>query len=226
MLEHKCEVCGRLWRKKLKADGKIVCNKHYKQFKKFGCFKDTSPRTQRDKNEIIIDGDVAYICLYDKQYNVIDKAIIDAEDVDKVKNIKWRKNCNGYVINNSKSDVFLHRQILGVDEMVDHRDGNRLNKRKENLRVCTKSTNQMNVDYKGIYERQTKDGISWISKIKINGKQLHLGMFKYKEEALYCRWFAEQLIFGEFAYIKEEPQIIESRKKEIQELVKSKVQRL
>lgn len=38
MLEHKCEICGKKWRKKLKADNKIVCNKHYKQFKKYRIF--------------------------------------------------------------------------------------------------------------------------------------------------------------------------------------------
>ena len=69
MLEHRCEVCGRLWRKKLKADGKIVCNKHYLQFKKFGYFKDNSPRTQRDKNNITIDGDYAYVDLYGRNLN-------------------------------------------------------------------------------------------------------------------------------------------------------------
>ena len=85
ILEHKCEVCGRMWRKKLKADGKIVCNKHYHQFKRFGCFRDVSSRTQRDKNNITINGDIALIDLYDKQYNVIAQEIIDTQDINKVK---------------------------------------------------------------------------------------------------------------------------------------------
>lgn len=222
MLEHKCEVCGRMHRKKLIADGQIVCNKHYKQFKKFGYFRDTSDRTQRDKNNIVIDGNIAYIDLYDKQYNVIAKAIIDAEDIEKVKNIKWRINGNGYVINNSNTNIFLHRRILNVDNMVDHRNGNRLDNRKENLRITTHSTNQMNVKHSGIYSHNDK----WIAKIKLNQKQAHLGVFAYEEEAKYARWYAEQILFKDFAYPKEEPNIIQSRKNEIQELVKSKVQRL
>ena len=56
MLEHKCEVCGRLYRKKLKANGMIVCGKHYNQFKKYGKFTDLTPRIDSDKNEITIDG--------------------------------------------------------------------------------------------------------------------------------------------------------------------------
>lgn len=222
MLEHKCEICGRMYRKKLKADGKIVCMKHYTQFRKFGYFKDNSSRTPRDKNEIIVKGKIAYICLYDKQYNIIAKAIIDADDVEKVKNIKWRLNNNGYVINNSKSSMFLHRRILSVNDIVDHINGNRLDNRKSNLRVVTKSQNQMNVNYRGVYQNKDK----WIAKIKLNQKQIHIGTFIYEEEALYARWYAERILFKEFAYPKKEPDIIENRKKEIQELVSKKVQRL
>lgn len=222
MLEHKCEVCGRLCRKKLVADNKIVCNKHYKQFKKFGYFRDFSNRTQRDKNEIIINNNVAYICLYDKQYNIVGKAIIDAEDVDKIKNIKWRLNGNGYVINSSNVTLFLHRRILGCDSIVDHINGNRLDNRKCNLRIATKSENQMNVNYIGVYFVKNR----WIAKIKINQKQIHLGVFDIKEEALYARWYAERILFKEFAYPKEEPDILDSRKLEIQELINRKVQRL
>ena len=223
MLEHRCEICGKLWRKKLIADGKIVCNKHYKQFKKFGYFRDTSPRTQRDKNEITIKGDIAYIDLYDKQYNVIAKAIIDVEDVDKVKYIKWRLNCNGYVINNSNTNIFLHRRILGRDSVVDHKNGNRLDNRKSNLRIATKSQNQMNVDYKGVY--RTKND-KFMARIKINQKAVHLGVFVYEEEAYFARWYAERIIFKDFAFPKDEPEILESRKEDIKKLVEQKVQRL
>lgn len=222
MLEHQCEVCGKLWRKKLKAGDKIVCAKHYSQFKKFGYFRDTSPRTQRDKNNIVIENNYAYIDLYDKFYNIIAKAIIDIEDISKVKNIKWRMNCNGYVINNSNTSMFLHRRILNTDKMVDHINGNRLDNRKSNLRICNHSQNQMNANYKGVYDYNGR----YIAKIKLNGKQKHIGVFDIYEEALYARWFAERIVFKEFAFKKEEPKILESRKEEIQLLVKNKVQRL
>ena len=222
MLEHKCEVCGRYSRKKLRADGKVVCNKHYKQFKKYGCFKDNSSRIPRDKNNITIVGDIAYIDLYDKQYNVIAKAIIDTDDIEKVKYIKWRLNCNGYVYNNSNTSTFLHRRILDCDTLVDHINGNRLDNRKCNLRIAIQSQNQMNVNYKGVYEHNNH----WIAKIKLHQKQIHLGIFPYKEEALYARWYAEQLVFKDFAFPKPEPEILDSRKEEIKDLVKRKVQRL
>lgn len=224
MLEHKCEVCGRMWRKKLKADGKTVCNKHYKQFKKYGKFMDSSPRTQRDKNEIIYEKDYAKICLYDRYYNIIAYALIDLEDVPKVKNIKWRINCNGYVMNNSNHSLFLHRVILNTDSFVDHINGNKLDNRKRNLRICTKQQNKMNVPYyKGYYKIKDK----WIAKIKQNGRQVHLGSFVYEEEAEYARWVAEKILFKDFmSKEKLEPEISDSRKKEIYELVSKKVQRL
>lgn len=223
MLEHKCEICGKLWRKKLKADGKIVCNKHYKQFKKHGKFMDSSSRTRTDKNNITIIGSLAYIDLYDKYYNVVAQAIIDAEDIDIVKNIKWRINHHGYVMNNSsKHALFLHSVILHTNNLVDHKDGNPLNNTKKNLRLATKSQNQMNVKYKGYYFINNK----WIAKIKLNQKQVHLGVYYLEEEAQYARWYAEQIVFKEFAYPKKEPEISKIRKRQIQEYVNQKVQRL
>lgn len=222
MLEHKCEICGRLSRKKLYSDGKVVCNKHYKQFHRHGCFTDQSPRIQTDKNEIHIQGNIAYIDLYDKHYNVVAQAIIDADDVELVKNIKWRMNCNGYAINNTKVNTFLHRKVLNSTSIVDHINGNRLDNRKCNLREVTQSQNQMNVNYLGVYQH----GDRWLAKIKKNQKQIHIGLFDYREEALYARWYAERQLFGEYAYQKPEPCILTSRKQEIQDLVNRKVQRL
>lgn len=229
MLEHKCEVCGKMWRKKLKADGKVVCNKHYKQFKKFGYFKDSSPRTQKDRNYIEVVGDIAYIYLYDKRYNVCAKAIIDSEDVEKVRNWKWRLR-NGYCYGHGGSRQthnFLHRLIMDVDEceIVDHINQNKLDNRKCNLRKCTKSTNQMNVNkYKGV--QSVPDKNKWKAHIKKNGKLIYLGTFYIEEEAYYCRWYAERIIFGEFAPQKDEPFISAERKKDIKKLVERKVQRL
>jgi hypothetical protein len=228
VLEHVCEVCGKRNRKKLKANGLVVCSKHYSQFKHYGYFRDNSPRTQRDRNKIIKDykNGVAYIELYDKFYNVIDKAIIDIEDVPKVQYRKWRKNGNGYCITEKdRRHIFLHRVVLNTDKTVDHINENKLDNRKGNLRICTKSTNQMNVaKYKGYY--QTKNG-SWLAKIKMHGKQLHLGIFQSEQEAYFCRWYAEKLLFKHFASDKKaEPIISEERKKDIKTMVEKKVQRL
>lgn len=227
-VELKCDICGKTLKRKLKADGKIVCEKHYKQFKKHGKFLDNVQRTQLDRNEFIISGDITYIQLYDKHYQKVAQAIIDTRLLDKVKHIKWRYSNYGYVYNNSKSSMFLHRKLMDINSdekntYVDHINGNRLDNRLSNLRLCNKSENQMNVPkYKGVY----KNGDKFIAKIKINQKQKHLGIFITEKEALYCRWYAERVLFGEFASNKLEPDIHKTRKKEIQRLVNMKVQRL
>lgn len=53
------------------------CNKHYHQIKRYGNIK---TRTRFDKNEIIINDNVAKILLYDNNCNVIDYTIIDGEE--------------------------------------------------------------------------------------------------------------------------------------------------
>lgn len=48
------------------------CNKHYHQIKRYGNIK---TRTRFDKNEIIINDNIAKILLYDNNCNVIDYTI-------------------------------------------------------------------------------------------------------------------------------------------------------
>ena len=81
----------------------------------------------------------------------------------------------------------------------------------------------MNVDYKGVY--RTKND-KFMARIKINQKAVHLGVFVYEEEAYFARWYAERIIFKDFAFPKDEPEILESRKEDIKKLVEQKVQRL
>lgn len=61
------------------------CNKHYHQIKRYGNIK---TRTRFDKNEIIINDNIAKILLYDNNCNVIDYTIIDAEDINKISKYK------------------------------------------------------------------------------------------------------------------------------------------
>ena len=221
-----CDVCGRHLLHAIGYYGQHLCNKHYNQIKKYGKPLDTSPRTIYDLNEITVIGDVAYIDLYDKSYNVIAQAIIDAEDVNKVRFTKWRLKAGGkYVVNWSKysgSTIFLHRRILNTNEFVDHMNGNPLDNRKSNLRIVTKSQNQMNVNYKGI--SLTNNG-KYYAYIKLNQKMMNLGVYIDECDALYARWFAETILFGEYRFPKQEPELPEKRKAEIREYVSIRIQK-
>ena len=76
------------------------CNKHYHQIKRYG---DIKTRTRFDKNEIIINDNVAKILLYDNNCNVIDYTIIDVEDINKISKYKISK-CGNYAYANRCKD--------------------------------------------------------------------------------------------------------------------------
>lgn len=221
-----CSVCGRLSFRKIRAYGKTYCYKHYNQQKKYGHAIDDNPRTVLDRNEIRIVGEIAYVDLYDKKCNVIATAIIDAEDVPKVRYTKWKLSGSGYAMNTPKfkgKAKHMSRVILNTEEFVDHINHNTLDNRKCNLRTVTKSQNQMNSNYKGV----TSCGNGkFCAYIKLNQKLINLGEYIFEEEALFARWYAETILFKDYRYPKEKPRILPDRERQIQEYVDKKVQRL
>jgi hypothetical protein len=225
-MSYKCDCCGRESFRKTKIQGYVLCDKHYRQFKKYGKFLDNNSRTIYDLNDYRVEDNVVYINLYNKECIKVAETMIDLEDLERVKYIKWRLSTSGYAINNSKfrgSTVYLHRTILNTDQFVDHINHNKLDNRKENLRIVTKSQNQMNCNNKGISKQ--KNG-KYYAYIKINHKLMNLGTYIDEEEALFARWYAETILFGEYRYPKEKPFILPTREKEIKEYVDKKAQRL
>ena len=72
---------------------------------------------------------------------------------------------------------------------VDHINGNPLDNRKSNLRICTNAENQRN---KGVYKNNKSGykGVHWFKRdkkwqaqIKHNNKSIHIGLYEDKEEA-------------------------------------------
>lgn len=151
-----------------------------------------------DKNEIVIKDDYAEIILYNKKCEEKARTKIDLEDVDRVKDIKWRLSGAGYPESGSPK-IKLHQLILGIKEgfITDHKDIDPLNNQKNNLRHCTNSQNQMNQRKRGYIWRKHVN--RWMAYIKVNGKQKHLGNFKTEAEAKKARRKAELKYFGEFA---------------------------
>lgn len=220
-----CEQCGRMSFRKVRAYGHTYCNKHYKQFKKYGKFLDDNPRTPMDRNEIHIVDEVAYIYLYDRYCNHIATGICDTEDLRRVWWVKWKLSASGYMMNTpgNRPSIHFSRAILKTDQFVDHINHNTLDNRKKNLRIVTKSQNQMNSNYKGV--TALKNG-KYFAHIKLHGKMLNLGVYHFEEEALLARWYGEVLLFKEYRYPKPKPIIPEDRDKQIREYVEKKVQRL
>lgn len=221
-----CRACGRLSFRKIQSQHAYWCHKHYMQIRKYRHVLDNNPRTITDRNEIRIDGATATMGLYDKHSVKIAETTFDAEDVPLVRFIKWKLSASGYVMNAPKfksSNQHMSRLIMHTDQFVDHINHNTLDNRKQNLRIVTKSQNAMNTNSKGVTVR--KDN-RFYAHIKIHQKMLNLGIYVDKEEALYARWYAEQLLFKPYNYPKPEPELPRDRKVQIQTYVNQKVQRL
>ena len=198
----KCKVCGREIKK---YAGRGMCEKHYQQYRKYGKTLDTNPRTLKDLNEIVEYEDYAEIILYNKQCEETARALIDLEDIEKVKDYKWSIHNKGYVAN-LNNGWLLHRLVMDCpsDMVVDHINHNKFDNRKSNLRVCTQQQNMMNQSTKktntsgcsGIYlDRRVN---KWVAQITYNYKQISLGHYKTKEEAIEARKQAEIDLFGEY----------------------------
>lgn len=99
----------------------------------------------------------------------------------------------------------MHRIIINAPEgmQVDHANGDGLDNRRENLRLCTNSQNQHNtrkrkdntVGFKGVI----KDGRKYIAVIHVEGETFRLGSFYDPKEAAHAYDEAAKKHYGDFA---------------------------
>lgn len=139
-------------------------------------------------------------------------AIVDDEDFDIVNKWKWYYQTDREKESRSGGcaaryrNIRMHRFLLNVseNEIVDHKNGNGLDNRRSNLRVCTKSQNAMNSKGK----KGTVSGIKgvswnrgkWVAFIQVNGKLNIIDRFLTKEAAAWAYKIVSLIEFGEFAY--------------------------
>lgn len=144
---------------------------------------------------------------------------VDDEDYEFLNQFKWHTTSRGYAArrvhypSSYKSQVnmtFLMHRILtfAIDGIqVDHINGDKLDNRKENLRLCNNSQNHMN---KGVQSNSTTGykGVSFEKSIgryraycNFNGKRYNLKTFKTPEEAAQAYNTKAKELFGEFALL-------------------------
>lgn len=197
----KCIICKNT-NKLCNSEIGLVCHKHYLQFKKHGKIL---TRTRYDTNEIIENSNgFGIISLYNKDAKKVAESLFDLEDINLIRNSKWCLDKNGY-IKNSKHE-YLHRIVMNEsNQYVDHINGNTLDNRKSNLRICSNSDNLKNRvklpknNTSGILGvRFRPDRNKWYSEIHCNNQKINLGSYTNKEDAIKARIEAEIKYFGEY----------------------------
>lgn len=99
-------------------------------------------------------------------------ALVDNKDHEMLIKYHWHYRPDGYAARrnktkNGKQVALMHRFILDLKpkEFCDHKNGNRIDNRRKNLRRCSSSENNMNAN---ISKRNTTGykGVSWYKRLK------------------------------------------------------------
>lgn len=163
-----------------------------------------------ERRKILVEGDVAKVPIHGKLGVFVDYALVDAEDLCLVSGIYWSMSPGGYANGRCPKlgrNVLMHR-LLMVDgarfaSHIDHANRNRLDNRRANLRLCTRSENAANRSFVG-----NKTGYKGVTKLKsgrfqaviaFEGVSRSLGAFDSAELAAEAYDRAAAIYHGEFA---------------------------
>lgn len=164
-----------------------------------------------DRREIEVCDDFAKIPLHGQKGVFYGWAMVDIEDLPKVRDIAWTKDPRGYVAGRPAgfaTSVTLHRWIVldGAKGAlpVDHADGDKLNNRRNNLRLCTPAENAKNTRLAKNNGSGAK-GVSldvngrWRARIWKDRKEIRIGTFDTVEQASAAYDKAAAELHGAFA---------------------------
>lgn len=145
-----------------------------------------------------------------------ESVIVDDNEYEELSKYKWvlskpKENHKYAVRYEGGKSIAMHRQILNCSgrlSLVDHKNGNGLDNRKNNLRICDHQKNAFNTEktiknksgFKGIYLCQRLK--SWCVQMRINKKVKHLGTFKSLEDAITLYKNKSLEIHGDFSVYK------------------------
>lgn len=138
--------------------------------------------------------------------------MVSDEDCRVIGHHAWHLNCDGYPVHyemreGKQTAVFMHRLVgerMGIVGQIDHRDRNKLNCQRTNLRSANVQQNNRNVDgygvsgFKGVYPGY---GGRFTSSIRVNNRNKSLGTFKTAIDAAHAYDAAVKLYYGEYAVL-------------------------
>lgn len=140
-------------------------------------------------------------------------AFVDDEDFEWLSQWKWqyvsKYAMRAFKVNGKVERELMHRKIMntpaGMD--TDHKNGNKLDNQRKNLRICTRSENEWN---KGKTSRNTSGymGVNWDmhsrkwkAMIKVHRESIYLGLYQDVVQAAKAYDEAAIKYHGEFAYL-------------------------
>jgi len=142
-------------------------------------------------------------------------ALVDPEDFDRLSAFSWEAHAgpSGIIyarlmvpVGPSGTRTRMHRMIMEPPPglVVDHANGDGLDNRRANLRICTISQNAANAPrrrnarcpFKGV---QLTESGRWQARIEIGGRARSLGTYSSPEQAARAYDAAAVAHYGEFA---------------------------
>ena len=153
--------------------------------------------------------EIRYIALTQGKF-----AIVDAADYEWLSQYKWYASeghagkCYAMSHAGRRRPVRMHRLIMKPPPgfVVDHIDGNGLNNRRSNLRICTQAQNLRNRPgrvatsrFKGVSFDKRRN--LWAACISENDRTIHIGCFDSEIEAAFAYDLNALALAGEFAYL-------------------------
>ena len=145
-------------------------------------------------------------------------ALVDDQDFFWLSDLRWCFSSDGYAVNHYRDEQgqyhkrSMHRllmaRILGHpvphNLQVDHINHDRIDNRRSNLRLATRSQNQA---YKGLQVNNTSGykGVIWNQgkwevRIRFQENKLYLGRYTHPVEAALIYDCAARLLYAEFAH--------------------------
>lgn len=144
--------------------------------------------------------------------NTNQEILFDLEDYDLIKDYCWRVDSHGYVVTSIKNEstgkynkiIRLHKLLIpcSTEFVVDHKNTNKLDNQRDNLRVCYQSDNTKNHN---VYKTSNTgvSGVTWDKKnrnwrVRIGDR--NIGSYDSFENAVKAREKAEIRYFGEYRH--------------------------
>ena len=212
MARLKCSIRG--CKRPAKSHG--WCSMHYHRWQRHG---NPNYLGHRAPNKIVRRNGIVRIQIIRRDGTTL-WARVDARDWERLNLAQYRwcvgwspNNRTFYVFTNTPVRVKIHSLILPNASMVDHRDHDGLNNRRNNLRPATPTQNAQyrhrprgkhSSRFKGVSRRNNSNGVSWRWEVCANGKR-YTSTCKTEIEAARAAFDKRKQVHGKFKSIGRRP---------------------